>query len=368
MPSRFLSRQASERCPVGASARCGNRFHQSSKPLSFKWGQDLLPAPFREEFVSPKHASIPLFALLFACAQPSGAVEHRELAASPLVDGAPGWSAQDGQSVSFSSDRSGDWEIYVVPAGGGEAVNFSRNPAVDIYANWHPGGELITYTSTRDNGSGTGDDDIWIQSLSGDSLSCLTDWEGFDSYAAVNPAGTHMAFTSDRGPLRRRSIWVLEFASGAVTQLSFEWDYCYHSNWSPDGQWIAFDARHPDDFNEQHLFRVALGGGQPEEIPHGLLWGADPGHSPDGRYLAFGGGEDLLLTDLYLWDLQAGQLLQLTDTRHAEQSPYWSPDGGQIVYARVANGNKDVWVASDLGLGTPVRRASWSGLKRAFGR
>ena len=39
----------------------------------------------------------------------------------------PAWSP-DGRSIAFTSDRTGDFEVFVVPAAGGEPQNLSRNP------------------------------------------------------------------------------------------------------------------------------------------------------------------------------------------------------------------------------------------------
>jgi Tol biopolymer transport system component len=56
-----------------------------------------------------------------------------------------------------------------------------------------------------------------------------------------------------------------------------------------------------------------------------------PTWSPDGRYLAFSaitGG----LTDLYIYDLQAGTLRKMTSDAFADLQPTWSPDGRSIAF------------------------------------
>ena len=56
-----------------------------------------------------------------------------------------------------------------------------------------------------------------------------------------------------------------------------------------------------------------------------------PTWSPDGRYVAFSaitGG----LTDLYIYDLQAGSLRQMTHDAFADLQPAWSPDGRSIAF------------------------------------
>jgi Tol biopolymer transport system component len=58
----------------------------------------------------------------------------------------------------------------------------------------------------------------------------------------------------------------------------------------------------------------------------------NPTWAPDGRSVAFTGMSQGL-TDLYVYDLQAGQLTRLTDDAYAELQPAWSPDGTRIAFA-----------------------------------
>ena len=61
----------------------------------------------------------------------------------------PAWSP-DGSTIAFTSNRTGDFEVYTMPAAGGEATNLSRNPgASDGWARpaWSPDGSTIVYPS-----------------------------------------------------------------------------------------------------------------------------------------------------------------------------------------------------------------------------
>jgi Tol biopolymer transport system component len=54
--------------------------------------------------------------------------------------------------------------------------------------------------------------------------------------------------------------------------------------------------------------------------------------SPDGRTLAFSGQQGGM-SDLYLLDLQAGSIRQLTNDRYADIQPTWSPDGRMLAFS-----------------------------------
>jgi TolB protein len=62
----------------------------------------------------------------------------------------PTWSP-DGSTIAFVSNRTGDFELYSMPAAGGEATNLSQNPGADdgwARAQWSPDGSTIVYPST----------------------------------------------------------------------------------------------------------------------------------------------------------------------------------------------------------------------------
>jgi Tol biopolymer transport system component len=54
--------------------------------------------------------------------------------------------------------------------------------------------------------------------------------------------------------------------------------------------------------------------------------------SPDGRSLVFS-GQDGGISDLFLLDLQAGTIKQLTNDKYADIQPTWSPDGKTIAFS-----------------------------------
>ena len=101
--------------------------------------------------------------------------------------------------------------------------------------------------------------------------------------------------------------------------------------WSPDGEYFAY-AVYADGDNQIVIV----------ETDNGNLWrtlkplrdGAinNPSWSPDGRSIAFTGTVGGL-SDLYLYDLESGDVRQLTDDRHADFNPDWSPDGATIAFS-----------------------------------
>ena len=63
----------------------------------------------------------------------------------------PAWSP-DGKRIAFTSNRDGNYEIYVMNADGTGLRNLTRHPAQDNYAAWSPDGKRIAFISNRDGG------------------------------------------------------------------------------------------------------------------------------------------------------------------------------------------------------------------------
>ena len=109
--------------------------------------------------------------------------------------------------------------------------------------------------------------------------------------------------------------------------------------WSPDGQGIALLSREPSDvgetFNQVYLFEVNSG----ELLPLTNLDGSKnyPRWSPDGSWIAFTNSEAGIPQDeIYLVRPDGSQLTRVTNTPDAdEQLLSWTPDGQHLLIRSV---------------------------------
>ena len=62
----------------------------------------------------------------------------------------------------FSSDTTGNWDIYTIPVTGGTARNLTNSPSQDVGATFSPDGGSIAFMSDRDGGWG-----IWVMNANG---------------------------------------------------------------------------------------------------------------------------------------------------------------------------------------------------------
>ncbi len=117
--------------------------------------------------------------------------------------GDPAWSP-DGTQIAFDSDRSGNQEIWVMPAEGGEAIQLTHTePGYSMYPSWSPDADRIAFCSSR-----TGNTEIWVMSATGENLTQLTFDPTSDITPAWSPDGSRIAFSSLR--TGTFEVWVLQ--------------------------------------------------------------------------------------------------------------------------------------------------------------
>lgn len=95
-------------------------------------------------------------------------------------EGPPHWSP-DGEQILFSSEREGNFDLYVIRPDGWGLQNLTGTPSNEVWASWSPDGERIAFDSDRE-----GNYEIYVMNADGSDVRRVTD----------NPA-------ADQGP-----VWV----------------------------------------------------------------------------------------------------------------------------------------------------------------
>src|SRR5215510_9504244 len=74
-----------------------------------------------------------------------------QLTFDPGLESEPTWSP-DGRMIAYSSDRSGNFDIWVQPVGEGNPARVTTSEAHDWQPDWAPEGNLLVFRSERDGG------------------------------------------------------------------------------------------------------------------------------------------------------------------------------------------------------------------------
>ncbi|PWT92937.1 MAG: hypothetical protein C5B55_05450 [Blastocatellia bacterium] len=190
----------------------------------------------------------------------------------------------DGNSLAYSSDRNGTFEIYVKPlTAGGREVQLTSDGAQNFEPAWSPDGKWIAYASKTHGG-------IWIVPSLGGTAKQLTE---SGSYPSWSPDGTQIAFQSSgigddlaaiaSGALLPAVIKVIAAQGGEakqITQVGHPAGGHGSPAWSPDGKRIAFGSYDPE---RTAVWMISIEGGEPKLVARGY----DPIYSPDAKYIYF---------------------------------------------------------------------------------
>ncbi len=111
----------------------------------------------------------------------------------------------------------------------------------------------------------TYEDDLWLVPVAGGEAHRITAHPGVEQYAKFSPDGKRLAFTAgyDGGA----DVYVMDTDGGVPVRLTFHPGYDQVLDWCPDGQGILFRANRKAPMGSPEVYRIAVGGGMPVELP-----------------------------------------------------------------------------------------------------
>jgi len=164
-----------------------------------------------------------------------------------------------------------------------------------------------------------------------------------DSGMRLSPDGTRAA-ERDAAQQTRGDIWLLDFARGVRTRLTFRQSLGSNPVWSPDGSRIAFSAGDSPDTiyeksasgacEEKELLK------KPGEVSLPTSW------SHDGRFLLYT-ATNVPKTGADLWVLSLEgdrKAVPLLRTEFNEGNASFSPDGRWVAYVSNETGRNEIYV------------------------
>jgi TolB protein len=194
--------------------------------------------------------------------------------------------------VVFASDRSGNWQLWRVPAGGGEPARIRTNEHTEWQVDESPDGRFLAFLSNRDG---------------------------------------------------RESLWVLDRKTGEMRSLVRHGRRTIMGNpqWSPEGKRIVFSS----NWKIGHqIYVVEVATGKTERVSP--VGGCEPRFSPDGRKVAYVRRrpfEDKTVSVIVEHDLASGEETVLVDWPALNYDPAYAPGGQEIAFASTITGRWEIY-------------------------
>jgi Tol biopolymer transport system component len=107
---------------------------------------------------------------------------EQQLTANTADDSNPVWSP-DGSQIAFSSDRDGNLEIYIMKTDGTQLQRLTNNSVLDNMPRWSPDGSTIAFNSDV---AGNQHTEVYLMDADGSNIRRLTNSPG--SAMSINPA------------------------------------------------------------------------------------------------------------------------------------------------------------------------------------
>ena len=297
---------------------------------------------------------------------------HRQLTTASGWEGQPALSP-DGTMVAYTSDSSGNADIWVSHIAGGDPLQRTRHPGADTDPAWFPDGGALAFVSDR-----SGVPSVWrVPVLGGTPTRLLANAE----QPAVSPDGSRIAFiTPDTAGLKRialapladltqieivtdddgglwdhhnpawspdgttlcyadqRHLWLVPAAGGTATRLTSHDEADIEPTWTSDGRRIVFAS-----FREGSiaLWTIPVAGGEAQRLTAGTSSESSPSISRDTPLLAYCTRD--ANPNVVVMDRSTGQRLLLPGSRR-ENLPSLAPDGSAVVFQSDRSGGSDLWL------------------------
>ena len=242
--------------------------------------------------------------------------------------------------IAFSSDRAGRFDIYVINPDGTGLTRLTEYTGDDNSPAWAPDGGRLAFVSDR-----AGQQAIYVMRDDGSDVRRVSTGTLDVDGPVWLPDGEHIAYVVTKEN-RDVEIQVMDLATGEATVLVEGWS----PSWSPDGRRVAFTggqipqiviADH-DGGNARPVFEIDVNNIHIDMAP---LW------SPDGTQILFTGivmGGDpenpQMNQHVFLTDAAGEERLRLTDQPGWNQANDWSPDGREIVFSSDRDRNPELYI------------------------
>jgi uncharacterized delta-60 repeat protein len=249
-----------------------------------------------------------------------------------------------GQKLAFSSDRDGNYEVYVMRPDGTGQTRLTRTEVgvTDKQPSIAPSIDRIAFASDRD-----GNFEIYtMNAADGTNVSRLTTSPDVDDEPSLSADGTRVAFRSRRSG--GSEIYVMNTDGTNLIRLTNNNVHDGEPSISADGSRVAFVSVRDGDAD---IYVVNADGSNLMQVTNHPAFDHAPALSPDGTrvvFTSFRAGSP----EIFISNIDGSNLANLTDNSACDIHPTFAPDGQRVAFASNRDGGFEIYTANADGSGT----------------
>jgi TolB protein len=152
----------------------------------------------------------------------------------------------DGSMIAYCSDRSGNWDVFVMPVTGGKAFQITTDVTADVAPSWSPDGTQLVFSRL---GETSGRWEMWTVRVSKPEVAQFIGYGLFPKWCPTPGTGSEggdqilFQLGRERGN-RGFGLWTLTYKNGEASNptqiVSDTGNALINPSWSPDGKWIVY--------------------------------------------------------------------------------------------------------------------------------
>lgn len=225
-------------------------------------------------------------------------------------------------------------------------IPLTTYPGRESFPALSPDGSHIAFTW---EGEKDENPDIYVRLVEGGNPVRVTDSPAEDLNPVWSPDGQTLAFY--RHAPETDGLYLVSALGGAERKLTTvyanRFNFGQHTwlDWAPDGKWLVVT----DKSSSQEPFSLYLLGPESGEKrrlttpPGSVLGDCSPAFSTDGKTLAFVRVVSASVGDIYLVPVSGGETTRLTNDNQGINDLAWMPDGRQIIFSSRRGGINRLW-------------------------